>query len=181
MNNEDQMKMSAGMLFTMNGSPYVYYGEEIGMNSMGSKDENKRLPMQWSVTDTTGITDGPPAADTVVQKFLPLDEQVKDPLSIYNYYKRGVRLRNENPEIARGNISVVDELCGTDISAIKKDYEGSEIVILYNISEETNTVSLSDAKLTGLRIRGYLSVDGNEVTLSDNIVNMPKYSIVILK
>ncbi len=180
-NNEDQMKMSAGMLFTMNGSPYVYYGEEIGMNSMGSKDENKRLPMQWSVTDTTGITDGPPAADTVVQKFLPLDEQVKDPLSIYNYYKRGVRLRNENPEIARGNVSVVDELCGTDISAIKKDYEGSEIVILYNISEETNTVSLSDAKLTGLTIRGYLSVDGNEVTLSDNIVNMPKYSIVILK
>lgn len=180
-NNEDQMKMSAGMLLTMNGSPYVYYGEEIGMNSMGSKDENKRLPMQWSVTDTTGITAAPPAADTVVQKFLPLDAQMKAPLSIYNYYKRGVRLRKENPEIARGNVSVVDELCGTDISAIKKDYEGSEIVILYNISEDTNTVSLSDAKLTGLTIRGYLSVDGNEVTLSDNVVNMPKYSIVILK
>ena len=55
-NDEDQMKMSAGMLLTMNGSPYVYYGEEIGMNSMGTKDENKRLPMQWSVTDTQGIT-----------------------------------------------------------------------------------------------------------------------------
>lgn len=180
-NDEDQMKMSAGMLLTMNGSPYVYYGEEIGMNSMGSKDENKRLPMQWSVTDTTGITDAPEAADTVVQKFPPVDEQMKNPLSLYNYYKRAIRIRNENPEIARGEVSVIEELSGKDISAVKKVYEDSEIVILYNISKEANTVSLSDAGLSGLNIRGYLTVDGSEVTISDNVVSMPKYSIVILK
>ena len=58
-NDENQMKMSAGMLLTMNGSTFVYYGEEIGMNSKGTKDENKRLPMQWSVKDTDGITDAP--------------------------------------------------------------------------------------------------------------------------
>jgi alpha-amylase len=180
-NNEDQMKMAAGMLLTMNGSPYVYYGEEIGMNSMGSKDENKRLPMQWSATDTTGIPEAPEAAEKVTQKFPPADEQRKDPLSIYNYYKRAVRIRNENPELARGEVSVIEELGSTDICAFKKVYEGSEIVILYNISNEGKTVAIGDAGLAGLNIRGYLSVDGSEVTLADNIVTMPKYSIVILK
>lgn len=179
-NDEDQMKMSAGMLLTMNGSPYVYYGEEIGMNSMGTKDENKRLPMQWSVSDT-GITTPPANADTVEQKFSPVDEQMKDPLSLYNYYKRAVRIRNENPEIARGDMSVIEELCTKDISAIKKVYQGSEIVILYNINTESANISLKDAGLTDLNIRGYLSVDGSAVTMSEGVVSMPKYSIVILK
>ncbi|ABX42705.1 alpha-amylase family glycosyl hydrolase [Lachnoclostridium phytofermentans] len=180
-NDEDQMKMSAGMLLTMNGSPYVYYGEEIGMNSKGTKDENKRLPMQWSATDTTGITTPPANADSVEQKFPPVDEQMKDPLSLYNYYKRAVRIRNENPEIARGDMSVIEELCTKDISAIKKVYQGSEIVILYNINTESANILLKDAGLTELNIRGYLSVDGNAVTMSDGVVSMPKYSIVILK
>ncbi|WP_312369939.1 alpha-amylase family glycosyl hydrolase [Lachnoclostridium sp.] len=180
-NNEDQMKMSAGMLLTMNGSPYVYYGEEIGMNSMGSKDENKRLPMQWSVADTKGITTPPVNADSVEQKLPPVDEQMKDPLSLYNYYKRAVRIRNENPEIARGDMSVIEELCTKDISAIKKVYKDSEIVILYNINTEPANISLKDAGLSDLNIRGYLSVDGNAVTMSEGVVSMPKYSIVILK
>lgn len=180
-NNEDQMKMSAGVLLTMNGSPYVYYGEEIGMNSMGSKDENKRLPMAWSATDTQGITDAPLNADQVVQKFKPLDEQIKDPLSLYHYYKRAVRIRNENPEIARGELSMLEELCTKDIAAIKKTYEGSEIVIIYNMSQEPSNISLKDPGLTDLSMRGYLSVDGSPVTLEDGTLSMPKYAITILK
>lgn len=55
-NDPDKIKTAAGLLMTMNGSPFVYYGEEIGMNSSGTKDENKRIPMVWSKTDTTGMT-----------------------------------------------------------------------------------------------------------------------------
>ncbi|MFU0827701.1 MAG: Alpha-amylase [Lachnoclostridium sp.] len=180
-NDEDQMKMSAGVLLTMNGSPFVYYGEEIGMNSLGSKDENKRLPMQWSKTDMQGMTNPPAGADEVEQKFPPVDEQMQDPLSIYNYYKRAIRIRNENPEIARGEFSIVEKLCNKDICAIKKVYKGSEIIILYNFSKEANQVSLTDAGLNGLKIRGYLTVDKDEVTITNDVVFMPKYAIAILK
>lgn len=38
-NDPDKIKTAAGLLMTMNGSPFVYYGEEIGMNSSGTKDE----------------------------------------------------------------------------------------------------------------------------------------------
>lgn len=180
-NNENQMKMAAGMLLTMNGSPFVYYGEEIGMNSMGDKDENKRLPMNWSKTDTTGITNPPPAADEVEQQFAPLDEQLQDPLSIVNYYKRALRIRNENPEIARGEMTAIDELLSQNIAAVKKVYEGSEIVIVYNIHFEGATVDLNTVGYGDLAIRGYLTVDGSEVTMEDGVLNMPLYSIVILK
>lgn len=180
-NNEDQMKLAAGLLLTMNGSPYVYYGEEIGMNSLGSKDENKRLPMNWSVKDRTGIPNPPVGAEKVEQKFPSLEEQLEDPLSIYNYYKRAVRIRNENPEIARGTLSMVEELCSEKISVLKKVYNDSEIVIIYNLGEEEAKVSLGEAFGLGLSVRGYLTVDGSEVTLSDTTVSMPKYSIVILK
>ncbi|MBR4026755.1 MAG: hypothetical protein IKJ01_04260, partial [Lachnospiraceae bacterium] len=43
-NNETSMRMAAGLLMMMNGNPFVYYGEEIGMTSTSDKDENKRLP-----------------------------------------------------------------------------------------------------------------------------------------
>lgn len=180
-NNEEQMKMAAGLLLTQSGSPFVYYGEEIGMNSLGDKDENKRLPMLWSITDQTGITKKPADADEVEQKFPPVDEQLKDPLSILNYYKRAIRIRNENPEIARGEASIIEDLTNQDILAIRKVYNESEIVIIYNIHNEDANISLAGTDLEGYHIRGYLSVDGNEVTLQDGNLHMPKYSIVILK
>ncbi|MGB4657811.1 MAG: alpha-amylase family glycosyl hydrolase, partial [Mobilitalea sp.] len=180
-NDENQMKMAAGLLLTMNGSPFVYYGEEIGMNSSGDKDENKRLPMQWSATDLTGITTKPSAADVVEQKFAPVDEQKNNPLSILNYYKRAIRIRNENPEIARGTITMVEALTNKDICAISKVYDDSEIVIIYNISKEAATIDLSLAGYEDLNIRGYLTVDGSIVTCEDGILEMPLYSIVVLK
>jgi len=180
-NNEDQMKMAAGILLTLKGSPFVYYGEEIGMNSMGDRDENKRLPMQWSTTDLTGMTNAPLGADAVEQKFTPLDQQLNDPLSIVNFYKRALRIRNENPEIARGELSAIDELTDKNICAVKKTYQNSEIVIVYNVNKESATVDLNNAGYGNLSIRGYMSVDGSAVTIKDGVLNMPLYSIVILK
>lgn len=180
-NNENQMKMAAGMLLTMNGSPFVYYGEEIGMNSQGNKDENKRLPMHWSDTDKTGMTTAPAGADKVDQKFKALDKQLKDPLSIANYYKRALRIRNENPEIARGKVSIINKLSGKDVCAVKKVYHGSRLVIVYNISSKAQKVNLKNAGYGSTGIRGYMTVDGSAVTLKKGVLKMPLYSIAILK
>ncbi len=180
-NDANQMKMAAGILLTQKGSPFVYYGEEIGMNSMGDKDENKRLPMNWSATDLTGMTKAPEKADEVEQKFPSLEEQLEDPLSIVNYYKRALRIRNENPEIARGEQSIIEEIMTKEVCGFLNEYEGREIAIIYNLGREATTVDLKAAGLEQKAISGYLTVDGSEVTLSENILDMPAYSIVILK
>lgn len=181
-NDENDLKMAGGLLMTMSGNPFVYYGEEIGMASAGKKDENKRLSMFWSDTDTTGMTRGPLDADEgITSAFAGVEEQLADETSILNYYKRALRLRNENPEIARGTIALVEELCDGQQAVITKTYEDSVIAILYNTSDEEIKISLSDTSIEGMGIRGYLTLNGEQITLEADTLVMPGQSICILK
>lgn len=103
------------------------------MNSSGTKDENKRIPMVWSKTDTTGMTKGPADMDAGIESPFPAeDEQEKDKDSILSYYKNALRLRNQNPEIARGTIEKVESLCKDSQAAITKTYQDvpSELCII---------------------------------------------------
>ena len=181
--DNSKLKLAAGLLLTMSGNPFVYYGEEIGMQSTGQKDENKRLPMVWSLTDDTGMTTGPQGSDKSFQSVSAgVDEQEQDESSLLNFYKRGLRIRNENPEIARGTIEKVSSLCNSSQAAITKTYDGSTIGIVYNTSlEDAATIDLTDTDLAGMSIRGYMSVTGAEVTLDGNTLEMPAGSICILK
>lgn len=167
----------------MNGSPFVYYGEEIGMASKGSKDENKRTAMLWSSDSTAaGMTKGPADADKDINSaFDAVDKQLKDENSILNYYKRALRLRNENPEIARGEITLIDSLCQGYQAAITKSYNGSTIGIVYNTSDEVITVDISGTEISDMQIRGYLTLNNEEITLKDGMLTMPAQSICILK
>ncbi|MDE6619807.1 MAG: alpha amylase [Lachnospiraceae bacterium] len=182
MKDANDIKMAGGLLMTMNGSPFVYYGEEIGMSSSGQKDENKRLPMVWSDSDTTGMTNGPLDADKdIVFAFEGAEQQLNDPYSILNYYKRAVRLRNENPEIARGQIAIVESLTEGNQAAITKTYEDSTIGIVYNTSDDMLTVRLDGTELADMAIRGYLTLNGEVVELAEGTLSMPAQSICILK
>ncbi len=106
---------------------------------------------------------------------------MEEPLSIYNYYKKAVRLRNQHPEIARGELSIIEEVSNQAISAVKKVYEGSEIIIVSNVSADGQEVLLEDGNLLEMSMIGFLTVDGSEVTIVDDVISMPKYSIILLK
>lgn len=152
------------------------------MSSSGKKDENKRLPMIWSDADTTGMTVGPKDADQdITFAFAGVDEQLRDPYSILNYYKRAVKLRNENPEIARGQIKIVEELTDGNQAAITKTYDDSTIAILYNTSDESVSIVLIGTELEELSIRGYLTLNGEIIELDNGTLAMPAQSICILK
>lgn len=180
-NDGNDLKMACGLMMMMNGSPFVYYGEEIGMASKGTADENKRIPMYWSNTDTEGMTKGPTGADAITSGFAAVDEQLADGMSILNYYKRALRLRNENPEIARGSITIVESLCNDDQAAILKTWQESTIGIVYNLSDEEIQVTLSGTELAEMQIRGYLTLNGEIITLTDGVLTMPAQSICVLK
>jgi alpha-amylase len=181
-NDPDKIKTAAGLLMTMNGSPFVYYGEEIGMNSSGTKDENKRIPMVWSKTDTTGMTKGPADMDAGIESPFPAeDEQEKDKDSILSYYKNALRLRNQNPEIARGTIEKVEDLCKDSQAAITKTYQDSTIGIVYNLGEENGTVDLKGTALENMNLQGSLTLKEETVQLKDRKLEMPACSIAVLK
>lgn len=181
-NDEDDLKMACGLLMTMNGNPFVYYGEEIGMASSGTKDENKRLPFIWSDTDTAGMTRGPKDADAgIVSAFPGAKEQAEEEDSLLNYYKRAIRIRNENPEIARGTIQIIDSLCNGHQAVITKQWENSVIAVCYNTSDEPIDIAISDTEIAQMRIRGYLTEHGERVELKDGMITMPAQSVCILK
>lgn len=180
--DENDLKMACGLLMMMSGNPFVYYGEEVGMSSKGTKDENKRLPMLWSDIDMTGMTEKPEGADDSIESAFPaVDEQLEDPGSLLNYYKRALRLRNENPEIARGTITIVESLCEGDQAAITKTYDGSTIGIVYNTSDDTLELSLAGTELADMELRGELTLNGERVTLVEDVLQMPPQSVCILK
>lgn len=185
------MKMAAGILMTMSGSTFIYYGEEIGMKSQGKDDPNKRLPMNWSYTDPTGVCDVPEGADNdVEQSFEAVDAQLGDEMSLLNYYKRALKLRNMNPEIARGTITREDDLCSDSYAAIKKtwtrdDETGttvtSAVIILYNTSDEAVVVDLTADEYKELTIAGYLTLDDVSISIENGQVTMPPQSICVFR
>ena len=181
-NKEDNLKMAAGLLMMMNGNPFVYYGEEIGMASKGTKDESKRIAMFWSEKNTEGMTRNPSGADLGIKSaFAAVDEQEKDGHSLLNYYRRAIRLRNENPEIARGTIAKIAFLCNGHQAAITKTWEGSTIAIIYNTAAEDAEINIGASELADMGIRGYLTLNGEKITLKNGILKMPAKSICILK
>ena len=130
--SDKMVKMAGALNLLMGGNAFVYYGEELGMKGSG-KDENKRAPMQWvsgdedqakysnsgvvSPADADGMCHGPKDMEKFDMTYPSLLEQASDPYSIYNYYKKAIRLRNTYPVIARGKTQPVEVLSDDDIGA----------------------------------------------------------------
>ncbi len=194
-NAERQTKMAGAMNLFMSGSAFIYYGEELGMKGAG-KDENKRAPMYWSKKpDAKGMCKGPADMDAFEMQYASLKEQKKDKNSIYNYYKKAIKIRNQNPEIARGVAEYVylsdspelsDDLKDT-VCAIRKTYEGSEILLVFVTGESTETVNLSNITLNGKNIgeetevRAMLTSGKEEIQFKDGTAVMPGYSVLVVK
>ena len=186
--DKEAIKFAGGLLGSMSGSIYVYYGEEIGMKSQGTKDENKRLPMIWG--EDAGMCTGPADADKGIESdFGSVADQSEDPDSILNYYKHVLRIRNTYPEIARGAITILDAATDGNKAVIIKEYNGEKIAILYNNSKRgavditRNDIDLVKSSLQKeeVSIVDFLTVDGSETVFSDDGFAMPSRSIVYLK
>lgn len=185
--SENMTKMAGAMNLFMSGNAFLYYGEELGMKGSG-KDENKRAPMYWSKDATAeGMCSGPKDMDAVKMKYESLEEQQKDAYSVYNFYRQVIQLRNEYPQIARGTVTFLDKISDENICAISKEYQGSEIILLFNLSEQTKTVDMSaleaaDGTAEAKKLGGVLVTTEDEVTQNeDGTLSLPPYSAVILK
>lgn len=192
-NSAAQTKMAGAMNLFMSGSAFLYYGEELGMKGSG-KDENKRAPMYWSMdASAEGMCDGPADMEDVKMKFESLEEQVKDPDSVYQYYKKVIKIRNQNPEIARGRAEYVlvgdflEEDTKETVCAIKKIYEEQEILVIFVTGPDMEELDLTGITLNGkvvgaeTEIRGALTTGGEPITFTDGTAVMPGFSVLVLR
>lgn len=184
-------KMAASAYLLAPGNSYIYYGEEIGMvqDSQGGGDEYKREPMIWdtenpptiTVNDTTGY-------DETQGLYGGVQQQLDDENSILSHYRRIIKIKNQNPEIARGTITEECEFEDTALCGYYVEYNGSKLMIIHNFSgEEAKTVELSDE----MTIRGDLVASNGKqedgklrdehITLNGTTLTLPPQSTVILK
>ena len=183
-NKDDQMRRAAGYLMLMSGNPFVYYGEEIGMASSGTKDENKRLPMLWdSDPSAEGLTDGPKDADDGIEsKFGSVREQLQDEDSLLKYYQRALRMRNENPEIARGRTEILGSLTSRDTAAFKRSYDGNTAAVVFTTAKTPTEVDLKGSEIENWELVYALTLHADEaVTQEGSLVTLPAGGIAVFR
>ncbi|HSN85355.1 MAG TPA: alpha-amylase family glycosyl hydrolase, partial [Thermoanaerobaculia bacterium] len=108
-----RLKSAASVLLTLPGAPFLYYGEEVGLQngSADRADELKRTPMPWDATEGGGFTTGRPwyafapgkATDNVAA-------QTQDPYSLLSHYRRLIRARKSSPALMKGSLTLLSPL-----------------------------------------------------------------------
>ncbi len=172
----EKMRVAAAILLTLPGTPYLYYGEEIGMKGM-KPDEYIREPFIWDVekkevTQTTWESPKYSTSETVV----PLSRQSGDPSSLYSFYKKLIHLRNASKALTFGSIEDSGLNMMEVVSFIRK-YEGEELLVLTNISDVEVTIPL-----TGENSRfDAVQYDAEGTSkLNSGELKLPAFSTVIL-
>lgn len=159
------MKMAANLYLLSPGSPFIYYGEEIGLRGSrggANTDANRRLAMLWGDGDT--VRD--PVGSTYEQKH-QTPYSVRDLLGsddgILNYYKKLILLRKANPEIARGEYRALF-LKDTKVGGFTVTWQGSTVTVLHNTTGSAKTIDLTAEGIPAItRVAGFIGAEDAEL------------------
>lgn len=174
--NIDKAKMAASILLTLPGSPYIYYGEEIGMK--GKKpDPYIREPYIWDSAkeDAVRTTWEKPrfSTDSTV---IPLSSQIADENSIYNHYRQLIKLRNTSSALTKGDLVPV-MVTNPSICAFIRSDASQSLLVIHNLSATRQLISIPAAT------KDFTSVyySNKNVQLRKRQIEIPGYSTVMLK
>jgi glycosidase len=138
------LRLAATILLTLQGTPFVYYGEEIGMrNGACSADECKRTPMAWDGTAAGGFTSGSPWWPLSPGKEAAnVASQAGDPSSLLSRYRRLIRLRQGSPALGRGGTERL--VTGNPaVLAYLRDGAGETVLVAHNLGTSGAAATLA--------------------------------------
>ena len=138
--DQDLMAFAPRLLFVLPGTPYIYYGQEIGMsNGPTTDDKHKRTPMQWDDSDHAGFTSGTPwlKVNPDYQKInVAAQAEIDD--SLLNIYRGLVQLRNHNVALRRGGFVPLeaDAESGGPVWGFARAHSTQTLVVAANFSNQ---------------------------------------------
>lgn len=147
-----RVRMAYSLMFSLPGSPTLYYGEEIGMGEDLAAEGRMsvRTPMQWNSSKNGGFSDAAPSK--LIQRPVPdgfgpehvnVADQRHDPESLWSFIRSLIAVRRQRPEIGWGEFEVLD--CGSrSVLAHRVSLEGSAVLAVHNFSADAASVTIRD-------------------------------------
>ncbi|SFL45716.1 alpha-amylase family protein [Geodermatophilus ruber] len=146
-----RVRMVYSLLFSLPGTPVLFYGEEIGMGE--DLDAEGRLavrtPMQWTAGPNGGFSTADPARlpGPVVDggfapEFVNVADQRRDPDSLLSFMKLLVRRYRESPELGWGTFTVLEQPHAEVLAHLCSWADGA-LVAVHNLGPEPRKVPLA--------------------------------------
>ena len=150
-NDRRKIELAYSLLFTLPGSPIIYYGDEIGMgDNIWLPDRNGvRTPMQWDASSGAGFSAAPPekfyAPLIDASPYHPLNVNVADQRadagSLYHRIRQMIAIRKEYLAFGAGEL-IWAETDPPAVAAYWRVCPRATILVLNNLSSHAQTVSL---------------------------------------
>jgi maltose alpha-D-glucosyltransferase/alpha-amylase len=158
-NSRRRVELLHALLFSMPGTPIIYYGDEIGMGDniyLGDRN-GVRTPMQWSSDRNGGFsrTDSarlfaPPIMDPVYgYQAINVEAQERYPFSLLNWMKRLIATRKQHPVLGRGSLEFVGCPNRKVLAYLRRD-ERETILIIANLARTVQPAELDLQAFAGL-------------------------------
>jgi maltose alpha-D-glucosyltransferase/alpha-amylase len=157
-NGRDEIELMTAILFSLPGSPILYYGDEIGMGDnvyLGDRD-GVRTPMQWTGDRNGGFSTGdfaqiyaPPSMGPVYgYAAVNVEAQLRTPTSQLRWMRRFIALRKEHPVFGLGDYRRLAPQ-NTRIFASIRCYEEEMILCVHNLARSAQAVELDLSRYEG--------------------------------
>ncbi|MBD0370117.1 MAG: maltose alpha-D-glucosyltransferase [Pyrinomonadaceae bacterium] len=157
-NSRRRMELLNGLLFSLPGSPFLYYGDEIGMGDniyLGDRD-GVRTPMQWTADRNAGFSRAdfarlyfPVIMDPVYgYQSVNVEAQLRFDSSLLYWMQQVIRLRKDHKVFGRGSLEFVRPE-NRKIFAFTREYDGETVLCVFNLSRYPQPVELDLSKYAG--------------------------------
>jgi len=150
-NGRDEMELMTAILFSLPGSPVLYYGDEIAMGDnvfLGDRD-GVRTPMQWTGDRNGGFSRAdfaqlyaPPLMDPVYGfQAVNVEAQLRTATSLLRWMHRFIALRKEHPVFGFGTYEPI-EPSNPRIFAHMRRFEDDLVLCVHNVARSAQAVEL---------------------------------------
>jgi maltose alpha-D-glucosyltransferase/alpha-amylase len=157
-NGRDEIELMTAILFSLPGSPVLYYGDEIAMGDnvfLGDRD-GVRTPMQWTGDRNGGFSRAdfaqlyaPPLMDPVYGfQAVNVEAELRNPNSLLRWMHRFIQLRKEHPVFGLGTYEPI-ATSNPRIFALIRRFEDDLVLCVHNIARSAQAVELDLASLRG--------------------------------
>ena len=142
--DERRLALAAGLLMTLPGTPFLYYGEEIGMpNGPGTSDPEKRTPMRWTEGPGAGFTSGRPWHPfSTDDPAISVAAQEGVPGSLLETYRSLIAMRRAHPALDRGATDVL-EGAPSGVLGFVRSHGAERIAVLANLAGRATQLDLA--------------------------------------